>query len=214
MTQERPASKEFETALLALDRSRAERVLGQLQPELTPLQVLESVIVPALASIGDGWEKGEVALSQVYMSGRICEKIVDEMLPPGSAQRKGQPRMAIATLEDYHVLGKRIVYSTLRASGFELLDYGHGIGVDELADNVKSDGIEVLLVSALMLRSALRVKLLADRMRAVAPGAKIIVGGAAFLFDERLWIEVGADAMCRSASGVVDAIASVIGGPT
>ncbi len=117
---------EFERALLSLDRLAAGRILSESGCSLTSIQLVEKVMVPVLERIGDGWEKGTIALSQVYMSGRICEELVDDILPPGDPNRKDQPRMAIAVLLDYHQLGKRIVYSTLRASGFDLLDFFRG----------------------------------------------------------------------------------------
>ena len=71
---------------------------------------LRPYLVPVLEEIGTGWENGTYALSQVYMSGRICEELVDLILPPTDVMRRTQPKIAIATLEDYHMLGKRIVY--------------------------------------------------------------------------------------------------------
>ncbi len=56
--------------------------------------------------------------------------------------------MAIAVLDDYHLLGKRMVYSVLRASGYELTDYGTVDG-DALVGHVVRDGIVVLLISVL-----------------------------------------------------------------
>ena len=95
--------------------------------------MVDQVVVPALEQIGLAWEKGDVALSQVYMSGRICEELVEQVLPPSDPDRKHQPRSAIVVLCDYHMLGKRIVYSQMRASGFELFDYGR-MDVDELVE--------------------------------------------------------------------------------
>ena len=115
--------------------------------------------------------------------------------------------MAIAVLEDYHLLGKRIVYSTLRASGFELLDYGR-MDLEELANQAQEDSVEILLISTLMLCSALRVKDLRGRL----PGMKIVVGGAPFRFDDQLWKEVGADATSATASGAVSIITALAGG--
>lgn len=45
-------------------------------------------MVPALDRIGTGWENGTIALSQVYMSGRICEEVVDDLLPTGAPKGK------------------------------------------------------------------------------------------------------------------------------
>jgi len=195
----------FREALETLDRIGAESVAKEALSELTPLQVVDQVVVPALEQIGLAWEKGDVALSQVYMSGRICEELVEQVLPPSDPDRKHQPRSAIVVLCDYHMLGKRIVYSQMRASGFELFDYGR-MDVDELVERALADGIRVLLISVLMLPSALKVKQVCARLRAAGVPIRIAVGGAPFLFDDKLWQEVGADAMGRNAAEAVSLV--------
>ncbi len=207
MTSLEELNHEFVQVLLSVDRLAAENILRESSVALSPIQLADRIIVPALERIGAGWERGEVALSQVYMSGRICEQLVDTILPPDSPNRKSQPRMAVAVLQDYHLLGKRIVYSVLRASGFELLDYGR-VEVDDLVGRVKTDRIEVLLISTLMLPSALRVK---DVKAKLDGDVKIVVGGAPFRFDDQLWKEVGADAMGRNASEAVEIITGIAG---
>ena len=192
----------FRDALETLDRIGAESIVNQARAELTPIQVVDQVVVPALEQIGLAWEKGDVALSQVYMSGRICEELVEQVLPPSDPDRKHQPRSAIVVLCDYHMLGKRIVYSQMRASGFELFDYGR-MDVDELVERALADEIRVLLISVLMLPSALKVKQVCARLKAAGAPIKIAVGGAPFLFDDTLWQEVGADAMGRNAAEAV-----------
>lgn len=202
---------ELERALLALDRVAVSRMLTDICAASSPLERVERLIVPVLERIGNGWEEGRVSLSQVYMSGRLCEELVDGILPATDDTRKSQPPMAIAVLEDYHMLGMRIVYSALRASGFTLLNYGR-VDMDQLVERVKRDGIRILLLSALMLPVALRVKVLRDRLQAEGCLPRILVGGAPFRFDDALWREVGADACGRTASEAVQAVARLIGG--
>jgi methanogenic corrinoid protein MtbC1 len=204
------SASEFEQALLSLDRLAARNILLGSGDSETPLQLVERLVVPALERIGTGWEQGRVALSQVYMSGRICEELVDTFLPSDGLGRKNRPKMAIAVLQDYHLLGKRIVYSVLRASGFELSDYGR-VDVDDLVHRVKNDGVEVLLLSVLMLPSALRVKDVRAKLQALGSDVKLVVGGAPFRLDDQLWKEVGADAMGRQASEAVEIIAKMAG---
>jgi hypothetical protein len=79
---------ELERALLSLDRLTARRVLLQANSQWTPIQRVEKLVVPALLHIGEEWEAGRVALSQIYMSGRICEDLVTEILPIGDPGRK------------------------------------------------------------------------------------------------------------------------------
>jgi len=190
---------EFEQALLSLDRLTARNMLMDSSRRFGSVQIADQLIGPVLERIGTGWEQGTVALSQVYMSGRICEELVDAVLPPGASDRRTHPKMAIAVLQDYHLLGKRIVYSMLRASGFELLDYGR-VAVDDLVHRAKDDGVEILLISTLMLPSALLVKEVREKLCQSGANVKIVVGGAPFRFDDRLWKEVGAHAMGQNAS--------------
>jgi methanogenic corrinoid protein MtbC1 len=203
-------SERFEKALLSLDRLAVRRLVTESAGRLTAMELVDGVIVAALRSIGERWERGDTSLSQVYMSGRICEELVDRLLPPGDPQRKDQPPMAIAVLEDYHLLGKRIVYSVLRAGGFEIKDYGR-VTVDEVVSKVKSDQIRVLLISTLMLHSALRIREVAAKLKAELLDVKIVVGGAPFIFDTQLWRDVHADAMGASASDVTEIIQVLMG---
>jgi methanogenic corrinoid protein MtbC1 len=145
-----------------------------------------------------------------YMAGRFCEELVERVLPPSDPDRKHQPRSAIVLLNDYHVLGKRIVYSVMRASGFELFDYGR-MEVHEVVERAITDRLRVLLISVLMLPSALKVREVCSELKARGADIKVVVGGAPFLFDEELWREVGADAMGRSASDAVAIVERLMG---
>lgn len=210
MTISETTVREFETALLALDRLTATRLLTAPEGGESPMRRVEQLVAPTLDRIGRAWEYGQVALSQVYMSGRICEDLVDALLPSGSAIRKDQPKMAVAVLEDYHLLGKRMVYAVLRASGYELLDYGRQ-DVEGLARRVAEQGVEILLLSALMLPSALRVARVRAALDRLGCPVRIVVGGAPFRFDPQLWREMGADAMGVNASDAVRIVAALTG---
>ena len=203
-------SKEFERALLSLDKHKIVEIIRKAASERTPLEVAGSLVTQNLQRIGEMWEEGKVALSQVYMAGIICEEIIDNLLPPFSPFRIDQPKMAIAVFEDYHLLGKRIIYSTLRASGFELMDMGGGLKTDQIERIVKDEDIKILLLSVLMLPSALRVKEL--RKRLSSTDVKIVVGGAPFRFDSHLWKEVGADACGKDSSEALEIVTELTGG--
>jgi methanogenic corrinoid protein MtbC1 len=106
------------------------------------------------------------------------------------------------TLEDNHVLGKRIVYSALRASGYELGNYGQ-MQASDLVRRVVADRLQILLISVLMLPSALHVKDVVGGLQEAKHPVKIVVGGAPFHFDQQLWREVGADAFGETATDAV-----------
>ncbi len=193
----------FEQALLAFDRIEAKELIAQNINDMEPFQLIEQIIAPALEKIGQDWGKGKVALSQVYMSGKICEELVETFLPPSSSEGIQQPPMAIVILADYHSLGKMIIYSALRANGIELQDWGR-LDVSELVHKLKDSDIKILFISALMLPSALQVKTLRETLDQEKINVKLVVGGAPFRFDDQLWQEVGADAMGANSNEAIE----------
>uniref|UniRef100_UPI004057135A cobalamin B12-binding domain-containing protein n=1 Tax=Candidatus Electronema sp. TaxID=2698783 RepID=UPI004057135A len=198
----------FAGRLLALDRLGAERMLLK-EAQGSPFRAVECLVVPALEEIGRRWERGGVALAQVYMSSRICEELMEEMLPASSPERIRCPKIAIALLDDYHALGKMIVCAALRASGCAVRDWGR-LTAEELAAQVVREQVGIVLISALMLRSALQVRKVRQLLDAAGSPAKIIVGGAPFRFDPELWREVGADAAGGNAAEAVRAVARCV----
>ena len=198
-------SVRLEQALLDADRPAAAAALEAARAR-EGTSAIDHVVVPALERIGSEWEQGRLALSQVYMAGRICEDLTAAILPLAGPARKGAGDVAIAVLEDHHLLGKRIVAATVRAAGWPLQDLGHGMTADALAERVRDSRIRVLLVSTLMLRAALHVRDLVRLLRRANAPVRVVVGGAPYRIDPELWREVGADAMGVNAS---DALALV-----
>jgi methanogenic corrinoid protein MtbC1 len=199
----------LENALLNIDYISARKVLHDLRSGYSSLEIIEQVMTPVLENIGSGWEDGSVSLSQVYMSGCMCEELVDEILPATETEAIIQFPIALATLEDYHLLGSRIVYSIVRSAGYPVKNYGRQ-DIESLMEKVNEDGIKILMVSVLMASSALHVKQLRDRFVEEGLNVKIVVGGAPFRLDNSLWGEVGADAMGRTASDALKIIRRLI----
>lgn len=200
---------ELREALLTLDRVRAQQLLQAAAASMAPLEVVETLVRPALEQVGDLWDHGDCALSQVYMSGRICEELLDQLLTDRSRTGAGEPvpaagapRLAIAVLEDFHLLGKQIVRTMMRSSGHPVLDYGRQT-VDGLVERVCTEEVDILLVSTLMLPAALRVEPLMRRLSEAAPSTRVVVGGAPYRFDAQLWRDVGAHAVGLNAGEVV-----------
>ncbi len=151
------SAEKFERALLTIDRSAAEKIISEFNHDDDRIQIISQLVTNVLESIGNAWEEGKVALSQVYMSGIICEELIDKLFSLGN-NKINNPLMGIAVFEDFHVLGKRIIYSTLRAGGFNIIDLGSGLKAEDLVKKVKENNIKILLLSVLMLPSALKIK--------------------------------------------------------
>jgi trimethylamine corrinoid protein len=200
----------FEIALRALDREKAKAAIQDCCASQDTIQCVEEVLVPVMERIGRDWEQGTLALAQVYMSGRISEEIIEQMMALPDVVKKKHPPMAIVTFQDHHSLGKRLVHSALTVSGFDIKDYGAGIGIDELVSKVGADKVSILLVSTLMLNSALKIRVLKEALETAHLTVRLVVGGAPFRFDKHLCTEVGADATADSATDAIGIVTRLV----
>jgi methanogenic corrinoid protein MtbC1 len=90
--------QDYKSALLSVDISQAEAVLRHGSNMLaTPLDVAELCLAPVLEQLGEAWENGHLALSQIYMASRISEELVERLLPsPQEMHGETAPRIALA----------------------------------------------------------------------------------------------------------------------
>lgn len=94
-----------------------------------------------------------------------------------------------------------MVVSALRSSGYDLLDYGHGLKAADLVERALKDQLDILLISCLMFTSAVRVKDVVAGLR--RSGSRVVVGGAPFRLAPMLWREVGAQCMGTNSGEAV-----------
>ncbi len=187
-------------ALLDLDANGVSSALELFEGD--QVRLADAVVAPALSHLGDGWERGEVALSQVYMAGRLLERAM-QGLPRATEAARTSPRIGIGVLGDRHSLGKRIVKTALKLAGFPVIDLGSGLRPEELAQRARAEDVELVMISVLMMHHALKVEDVVSALRAHDHPAPVVVGGAPFVHDPELWRRVGADAYGRSAADAI-----------
>lgn len=138
------------------------------------------------------------------MSGVISEEVLNRILPENYWNSPTKSKIGTAVFLDCHNLGMKIVSSLVRSSGYPVADLGVGVNVERVMDFVGKEDIKILLISVLMLPSALAVKELTQKMAKSYPDVKVVVGGAPFRLDEELWKKVGAHAMGKNAGEIFE----------
>ena len=203
--------KEIEKGLLANDRSCVREILVFTFRDMPPLDRIDRLVAPVLDTIGMKWERGEVSLSQVYLGTKLADELVEEIIGLSDVVRRKEPVLAISVLEDHHLLGLKVVKMTLQSAGYDVIDYGRTT-VEELVSAVERDHVRYLLISTLMLRSALLIKNVRELLDVNGLDVVIIAGGAPFRFDAQLCRKVGADLTTASPIEALDYIRNREGG--
>ena len=73
-------SNKFLEALLSVDKQACFALLEKRFRADSSFSSIENLIIESLQKVGEGWENGTVSLSQVYMSGVICEELFDKYI--------------------------------------------------------------------------------------------------------------------------------------
>ncbi|MGV9171602.1 MAG: cobalamin B12-binding domain-containing protein, partial [Promethearchaeia archaeon] len=195
MTFSQDIKEKLKINLIALDRLKIDKLIQDILKKERYPEIINNVVYPVMKEIGELWENGDIALSQVYMSGKIIQDSIKKYFPKQKLTKLKQVKIGIANLEDYHPLGMKLIQTYLENFGIELIVYPVGITIKNLLSKIMHDNLEILLISTLMLRSALKIKNLTQAIREKNLNIKVIVGGAPFNFDDSLWKKVGADAV-------------------
>lgn len=184
---------DFMTAILNLNKGMAMDVFHAYEAACPGEDFFDHIARKVLEEIGASWSRGQASLAQVYMSGTICEALIEEKYGPMADLGHETSDIAVVTLDDFHPLGKKLLTAVLKAHAIKAMDMGYGLKLEEIVDRLEKDKIKLLLISVLMLPSALRIKDLKDAMDRRHLETKIMVGGSPFRLDPQLWRAVRAD---------------------
>ena len=166
------------------------------------MEIINGKIIPALNTVGKGFEEKKVYLPQLLMSAQAAKEAFDAIkasIPSGEG-KKG--KIVIATVKgDIHDIGKNIVKVLLENYGFEVIDLGKDVTPETIVDTVKSSGAKLVGLSALMTTTVPAMEETIKKLRNEVPECKVMVGGA--VMTEEYASMINADSYSSDAMGAV-----------
>ena len=186
---------------------RGEYLTGELLSGMDSMELVNGVLIPALDTVGAGFEKGSVFLPQLILSASVVQgafaRIKENMQSTGRAQvSKGT--VVLATVKgDIHDIGKNIVKVLLENYGFTVRDLGKDVEPAAVVRAAAETGAELVGLSALMTTTLGSMEETIRALREAGLSCKVAVGGAVLTpeYAER----IGADYYCADAKATVDA---------
>lgn len=204
---------EFVSRLLRADRPAAKELASEaLSRGIDPADFLLRVVQPSMELVGRRWSRRQVSLTQNYVAARIADDIIDAVRPLLGGKNESAGRVVIGTITgDYHGLGRKIVAAFLRAAGFTVCDLGLGVSPEDFAVAAVEHEADVVGISALMVHTVDQIRQVRPLLEATGPNhARLVVGGAPFSYNRKLFREVGADAMARDAAEAVRVVRQLV----
>ena len=178
--QTAPAQDDLESAITKGLREKARETAARLCETYSPLDIINTRVIPALNKVGDGFEKGRIFLPQLLMSAESASIAFEEIkkkLPKGQADTS--KAIILATVKgDIHDIGKNIVKVMLESYGFTVYDLGRDVTPEAVLSAVQEKGCLLVGLSALMTTTVPAMEETIKLLRQKAPDVRIMVGGA------------------------------------
>lgn len=184
-------------------KEQAAQLTVQLLQNCDPLQIVQEEIIPALNTVGTGFENKTVYLPQLLMSAEAAKAAFEQIkaaMSGSSAASKGP--FVLATVKgDIHDIGKNIVKLLLENYGFAVTDLGKDVPPERIVETAVALHAPLVGLSALMTTTVPAMEETIRLLRREAPWCKIVVGGA--VLTQEYADAIGADKYAKDAMETV-----------
>ena len=178
-----------------------ELVEKRIAEGVSPLEII-AACNDGMVAVGELFSENKYFISQLIFSAEILKAVMKRIEPllAGQAPASADKKVIIGTVKgDIHDIGKNIVGTLLRGSGFDVVDLGVDVPADRFVTAVKETGAKVLGMSALLNFTYPEMKNVVDAV--IAAGLRdqvqIVIGGAPV--NEQVREYAGADHYARDA---------------
>ena len=174
---------ELADALRDLDEKKVHALVEeQISQGVSALDIIDECN-SGMVAVGERFSTKEYFISQLIFSADILKAIMEKLEPllEGSQQKGAIGKVVVGTVKgDVHDIGKNIVVTLLKGSGFEVVDLGVDVPAEKFVEAVKDSGAGVLGLSALLSSTYPEMKNVVDAVAAAGlrEQMRIIIGGA------------------------------------
>jgi trimethylamine corrinoid protein len=202
-------SKIYEAAIEAVvkgDGALATELANKgLSEGIDPIELLNQGFIPGINKVGELFDVGTLFIPELILSARAMQNaadIINAAIPENDRQVQG--RFLIGTVEgDVHDIGKTIVVSLLKASGFKVKDLGRDVSTETFTKEAEEFNADIIGTSSLLTTTMPAQKKLEEELKkaGLKERYKTMVGGAPV--TQRWANRIGADAFAENATTCV-----------
>lgn len=170
----------YEAVFCGLSDSASE-LTAELLKTLSPLEIIESRLIPALNALGDGYGKKQLFLPRLLggaSAAKAAFSVLNSELSKNSSAKKGMDIVVATVQGDIHDIGKNIVATLLSNYGFSVTDLGKDVSPQTVVETVKSINAPLVSLSALMTTTVPAMEETVRLLKQECPACKVMVGGA------------------------------------
>ena len=149
----------------------------------TPLEIVNTILIPALDVVGKRFEKGELFLPQLIQSAETVKNafvvIKEAIFASGEGASEDKGKIILATVKgDIHDIGKNIVKVLMENYGYNVIDLGKDVDPALIVETALKENVDLIGLSALMTTTVKNMEETIKLIKDAGIKAPVVVGGA------------------------------------
>lgn len=149
---------------------------------MTPLDIIQNILMKGMDKIGVLFEKGELYLPQLIRSASVMNRAVDILKPHMKIEAnigiKG--KVLMATVEgDVHDIGKNIAGTVLKCNGYEVIDLGVMVSKEKILEEAVKNNVDIITLSGLISPSLKEMEKILSLLEISKLSIPVLIAGAA-----------------------------------
>jgi corrinoid protein of di/trimethylamine methyltransferase len=210
---EKEIFERLKTSVIEMNTDEAKAAAKDaLAQNLDPIACIENGLSEGMKEISDRFDRAEVFVPQIILSSEAFTTAVEILTADLKGEFKAKGKVIVHTVEgDIHDIGKSILGILLQANGFEVIDLGRDVPVDEVVETAIEKNVDVITGSALMTTTMPAQREIINELkdRGMRDKFKFVFGGAP---TSQEWVDsIEGDGWSDNAAGGVGLISELIG---
>lgn len=165
-------------AVIEGEVKEAEKLTAELlKAGKDPTSIVIDALMPGIQTVCEIYDNGDAFVPEILLANdalvagvSLCQDRLGDIPSAG--------RIASLVIEgDVHDIGKNIVAAILRANGFEVIDMGRDVLIEDVVALVKNEKIDLITGTSLMSTTKEGLKTLSEEVK--SSGVPVACGGAA-----------------------------------
>lgn len=172
----------IENALIYGGSTTFDTDINTAMETMTPLDIIQNILMKGMDKIGVLFEKGELYLPQLIRSASVMNRAVDILKPHMKIEAnigiKG--KVLMATVEgDVHDIGKNIAGTVLKCNGYEVIDLGVMVSKEKILEEAVKNNVDIITLSGLISPSLKEMEKILSLLDISKLSIPVLIAGAA-----------------------------------
>ncbi len=166
-----------------IDRRREGLIplLETLKDSLSPPDIINTVLLPAMKEVGNRMESGEIILPFVLESAevmRVAMTYLEGFMDKTHSHSKGTVVLA-TVFGDVHDIGKNLVKTIISNNGYHVIDLGKQVPVNDIVSCAIKEKADAIALSALLVTTSKQMASVVEALHKAGSNIPVLIGGAA-----------------------------------